>query len=134
MKLSAKKIGLFIILSLTLPAIICYASASDLNLKEYSSYKGEGAAYILKDQNSQSDLRIGIVEVNEISYNVDGLAPGIYQFRILVNDTSGNEASDIVNIVVLPQDAANFEMVIIILIISGGIICIIAIVIVKKRG
>ena len=82
-----------------------------------------------------------------ITVEVDGLSVGVYNYTIVVYDTSGNCASDTVFVIVPPQTTTTtttttthgepgaFDYTTIIIMVSAGaVLIIIIIIIVKKRG
>ncbi len=90
---------------------------------------------------------------SSITVNVDGLGVGVYNYTIVVYDTSGNCASDTVFVIVPPQtttsttttttstttttldEPGTFDYATIIIIVSAGaVLIIIIIIILKKRG
>jgi hypothetical protein len=69
----------------------------------------------------------------EIVIDLESLEPGVYEFMILVSDSYGNEATDVVLVVVLPS-AFQMDISTLIIIFGGISVIVIVIVIIRSKS
>lgn len=81
-------------------------------------------------------ITTGIWNATGITYPLDGLTPGLYEYQIIVYDSSGNSVSDTVNVVVevIPDYPFLVDITLIISIGSIVVIVIIIAVICRSKG
>ncbi|MDF1540929.1 MAG: hypothetical protein P1Q69_18680, partial [Candidatus Thorarchaeota archaeon] len=76
---------------------------------------------------------------SRIAFDVDGLAPGVYLYTVTVYDTSGNFATDSVNVTVtpvIPLDEpviVDWLLIIIVVVVIGAVVVVIAIIYFMKK-
>jgi len=76
----------------------------------------------------------GIWNSTGIVYNLDGLLPGLYEYQLIVYDSSGNSVSDIVNVIVQSESDNAFLIDFTLIISIGSFVVIIVVVAVIWRS
>lgn len=78
----------------------------------------------------------GIWNSTGIVFNLDGLLPGLYEYQLIVYDSSGNSVSDIVNVIVQSESDNAFliEFTLIISVGSFAVIIVVVVVIWRSKG